>query len=219
MKLSLYNTRLHWLWGQHFYHPSHSKNSSQSLYAAIKCSIFITYLKKANSWNHSLIQKFSNVKYSCVCCINGKSSIWSKFHFYYNSITHSGRIQLNQIACFVYVLWSIIYLYSHTLCSCHCSFTENSSIFMAVYTIRLLMWRMLDNSWVMWPRQRFPLIALTCQYKWELENVPWRGGQWGGKGLLQIFNEEKGNESKSLESKLNDKKWSSPYSYWIDINV
>ena len=45
------------------------------------------------------------------------------------------------------------------------------------------MWRMMDNTWVMWPRQRFPLIALTCQYKWQQRIFP----EWGGGGRTRTL--------------------------------
>lgn len=68
----------------------------------------------------------------------------------------------------------------------HCS-RQLGSIFMATYTIRLLMWWMMDNCWVIWPRQRFPMMLLTCQYKWQQKTCP--GGE--GEGGLQISNDKR----------------------------
>lgn len=100
------------------------------------------------------------------------------------------------------------------------SFTENSSIFMAVYTIRLLMWRMMDNSWVTWPRQRIPLIPPPCQYKWQQKMLPGKWGWgWGTEPSVDVhWGKSQWNE-KSLQSKLNYKQLLSIRSYWTDSNV
>lgn len=94
------------------------------------------------------------------------------FTFIKTASRHSAEFSWIQWQAWRYVPGSISYFYPYTLRSCHSQcvlsiHTENGSTFMAVYTIRLLMWRMMDNSWVIWPRQRFPWIALTPQYKWQ----------------------------------------------------
>lgn len=71
--------------------------------------------------------------------------------------------------------------------SCRLSSIENGSIFMATYTISLLTWWMTDNCWVIRPRRRFPMMPLTCQYKWQRKMCP---GVCEGEGL-RIFNDEK----------------------------
>lgn len=100
------------------------------------------------------------------------------FTFSCNSITYSGRIWLNHSVHF--------HLCSYTIAFMSFCFTQNSSIFMAVYTIRLLIWWMMDDSGVIWPRQRFPLIALSCQYKWQQKMFL---GRWG-RGELSSFTKE-----------------------------
>lgn len=52
---------------------------------------------------------------------------------------------------------------------CHTVCVSSAPIFMW-----LLMWWMMDNCWVIWPRQRFPMMPLTCQYK--LQQKMCRGG-------------------------------------------
>lgn len=88
------------------------------------------------------------------------------------SITYPGGIQLKQITHFASLTmehYLLLFTYHVHVIS---SFTENSSICMSVYTIKLLSDEWWTLSWVIRPGQRFPLIALTCQYKWQKKMSP-----------------------------------------------
>lgn len=117
--------------------------------------------------------------------------------------------------CSRLLTWGAMFI-AITHCAYQLSTTENSSIFMATYTIRLLMWRTMDNCWVIWPRQRFPMTPLTCQYKWLQKMCPVGAGHRAFRiSMMKNVNEFKtsmGRISLYLHLVL-------PYSYRVNHNA
>lgn len=76
------------------------------------------------------------------------------------------------------------------------------------------MWRMMDNSLVLWLRQRFPLIALKYQNKWQQKVLP--EFQDRGRALGRFSHNKETRKGPKLEKCMKLSATVVPHFCWLD---
>lgn len=146
-----------------------------------------------------LIQKFSDGKHLCVISVEG---IIHEVHFTFPIIASLTLAKVSGIKLHAShgVLRSIIYLYSHTLCSCHFQFYREQFHFHGCLYNQTFNVTNDGQQLGHMAETKISLDSSFLSIQVTAENVPRGTGTEGG--FLQIFTEEKVIEmKKSLESK------------------